>query len=646
MTDFVQYHQTPHSRWRIRKKKPWFIVLGILVFIVISSGLYYRSALAALYTHAHKGKVEFEEAKNSLRQQKFADTSDHLRVSIEAFSDAHNAVGKLGGLKVIPLIGRQVKAVDNALQVGMQAGSALLTLVGVAEHVTAPLQRDASTNFASISVDEKRSILESIAEGQPEIQGAKAQMDLAIQYLNAIPKHGLVGPLAGAIKPLREQLPVIDNVLDKAIPAVQVLPGILGYPEKRSYLFLLQNNTELRPTGGFIGTYGSVTFSNAEITAFTTHNVYTLDNAARDKIDIAPPAPLHTYLSADKWFFRDSNWSPDFPTAAQEAIRFYDIETETKGAFDGVIAVTPTFISDLMKVTGNITIGSTKYTPENLVDVLEYSVEKGYAEQGVSDDARKEVIGKLAQELFQRLLTIPHDRWSDVWKTLVDNVSEKQVLMYLNDQSEESFVRELGWGGEMRQTDGDFLMIVDANLASLKTDPGVKRSIDYSVEPDGDKLKAILTMHYSNEGVFNWKSTRYRTFVRFYVPQGSSLVSATGFFTNDKLQNGKPTDPSVNDELGKTVFAGFTSIEPKESRDIILTYMLPNSLAERYRSGQYSLLIQKQPGTEAHGLSLDITAEKPIQSYSPAEQGSVDGKTAHFTTDLRQDRLFSTLFRQ
>lgn len=646
MTDFARYPQADRSRWRIRKKKPWFIVLGIFVFVVLGSALYYRSALAALYTHANRGKAEFERAKNSLQQQKFADSSEHLRLSIEAFSDAHDAVGKLGGLKVIPLVGRQVNAVDNALQVGMQAGSALVTLVGVAERVTAPLQRDESTNFASISNEEKRSILESVAEGQPEIQGAKAQMDLAIHYLNAIPKHGLVGPISGAIKPLREQLPIIDTLLEKAIPAVQVLPGVLGYPEKRSYLFLLQNNTELRPTGGFIGTYGTITFSNAEITTFMTHNVYALDSAARDRMNIAPPAPLQTYLNADRWFFRDSNWSPDFPTSAQEALKFYDIESDTKGAFDGVIAVTPTFISDLMRVTGNITIGGTKYTPENLTDVLEYSVEKGYVARGASDDSRKEVIGKLAQELFQRLLTIPHNRWSDVWKTLVKSVSEKQVLMYLNDESEESFVRELGWGGEMRQTDGDFLMAVDANLASLKTDPGVKRTIDYTVAPDGDKLKATMTMHYSNEGTFNWKSTRYRTFVRFYVPQGSSLVSASGFFTNDKLQNGKPTNPSVNDELGKTVIAGFTSIEPKESRDIILTYTLPASLAERYQSGKYSLLIQKQPGTEAHGLSLDIIAEKPIQSYSPAEQGSVEGKTAHLNTDLRQDRFFSAVFRQ
>lgn len=645
MTDFAQARRVTRSRPWWKKVKTWVTVIVVVIVVCGVSLLYYRSALAALYDHAIKGKTDFESAKTQVQQQKYGDAAVSMRSAAEQFGQAHTAAGKLGGLRVVPLIGRQVKAVDNLLQVGVQAGTAAASLIDVANAITAPLQRDANTNFASISVAEKRKILEGVAQGQPEIQGAKAQMDLAMQYLDEIPEKGLVGPLASAIKPLREQIPQIDNVLNKAIPAVQVLPAILGYPDQRSYLFLLQNNTELRPTGGFIGTYGVVQFSNADINSFTTHNVYALDNPAENTINIDPPAPLKQYLAANHWFFRDSNWSPDFPTSAQEALRFYNLETGTTGAFHGVIAVTPTFISDLMRITGDIKIGGTTYTPDNLVDVLEYSVEKGYVAQGASDADRKQIIGDLADELFRRILTLPHSKWPDLWGTLANNVDEKQILMYMQDHNEEQFLQDLGWAGEVKTADDDYIMIVDANLASLKSDPGVKRSIEYSVVPDGQNLKATLIMHYNNEGTFNWKSTRYRTYVRFYVPQGSTLLSSSGFLTNDKLHNGKPTDPTVSEELGKTVIGGFTSIEPQATGDITLNYTLPSGITDKLQNGSYSLLVQKQPGTEAYGLSLDITAEKSIQSYSPADQGKVEGKKVHFATDLRQDRYFSTSVR-
>lgn len=640
--NFMHGHKTSNRKnlhWR--KWRPLiFVIVGILGILILWS-LFYIAPARALYTNAKDGKNEFTAAEASLKVQHFTEAKDQLQKGVTHFQTAQEAAHKIQGPRFLPVIGRQIRAVDSLLQVGVQAGLGAETLVSLAEKVTAPLHADGNTSFASISSAQKRDVLAAIAQSAPDIQGAKAQLDLAVQYLDAIPEKGLLGPLASAVKPVREQIPQLDKGLENALPAVQVVPAIIGYPDSRSYLFLLQNNTEIRPTGGFIGTYGAVHFSNGEITNFTTHNVYELDNGAVGKTTIDPPAPLQKYLAADHWYFRDSNWSPDFPTAAQEALRFYDLESQTTGQFDGVIAVTPNFISSLMKITGDIKIGGSTYTADNLVDLLEFNVEKGYQVQGLSDVERKQVIGDLAQELFHRLLTLPQSRWSEVWKVLGENVTEKNLLMYLKNTEEQSFVQSSHWAGEVKATNGDYVYVVDANLASLKSDPGVKRSLEYSVDEQDGKLSATLTVHYKNEGAFNWKSTRYRTYVRIYVPQGSTLTSSSGFLTDDKLHNGKPTDPTVTDELGKTVIGGFTSIEPQEEGTLTLHYTLPSGLQDQMQNGQYSLLVQKQPGTDAHGLTLDIHAPRSIQSYSPAETGSTSGKTAHFSTDLQQDRTFS-----
>ncbi|MBT3949289.1 DUF4012 domain-containing protein, partial [Candidatus Parcubacteria bacterium] len=44
-----------------------------------------------------------------------------------------------------------------------------------------------------------------------------------------------------------------------------LLPGLLGFTEKKTYLVLLLNNTEMRPGGGFIGTYVTLQANKGDV---------------------------------------------------------------------------------------------------------------------------------------------------------------------------------------------------------------------------------------------------------------------------------------------------------------------------------------------------------------------------------------------
>lgn len=636
-------HHKRKRTWWSRYGKNIAIVLAVLVGLFFIAYLRYHTPAQALYHDASAGKRNFEQAKTALEDRRFSDAQQEFHDAVGHFTEAQKNVGKLGGLKLIPGVGRQITAVDNLLHVGIEGGDAAQTLSAVAGRVLAPIASK-DVNFASIPASQKGDILKLLSQSEPDLQGAKADIDLAATYLERIPNKGLLGPLASAIKPLRESFPALQSGLEQSLPLAQVAPAMLGYPTSRSYLFLLQNNTELRPTGGFIGTYGITTFVSGEIKQFVTHNVYELDSPAESFISERPPDPLQKYLKASKWFFRDSNWSPDFPTSAKTALRMYDTEKRAPQNLDGVIAVTPEFIGSLLELTGPIKVDSITFTKDNLVDTLQYQVEVAYAQQGVSDANRKEIIGKLSQSLFTKMLTLPQNKWGDLWDILKRNVAQKQFLVYLRNEQEQAFVKNLGWGGEVRSAEDDYLMVVDANLASLKSDPGVKRSIEYSVQNNGS-LEATLKVHYDNQGAFNWKSTRYRTYTRIYVPQGSVLTSATGFMTDDKLHNGKPANPTTADELGKTVFSGFISIEPKTNGTLELHYALPEKVKTAQEKGTYDLLVQKQPGTDTHGLRLDIEASGRIQSHSPQTDANVAGKHVIYQTVLDQDRTFTVGFR-
>src|SRR6185295_17089120 len=111
-------------------------------------------------------------------------------------------------------------------------------------------------------------------------------------------------------------------------------------------------------------------------------------------------------------------------------------------------------------------------------------------------------------------------------------------------------------------------MVVDANLASLKTDFAMNRTLRYEIlKNTAGQWIGRTTVHYENHGHFDFKTSRYRTYTRLYVPLGSQLVRVVGALQNDKILNpkGDQGKPDVSTELGLTVFGAFTSIEPGQS---------------------------------------------------------------------------------
>ena len=81
-----------------------------------------------------------------------------------------------------------------------------------------------------------------------------------------------------------------------------------------------------------------------------------------------------------------------------------------------------------------------------------------------------------------------------------------------------------------------------------------------------------------------------RNWIRFYVPQGSKLVSFDG--SSKKVQS--------YDELGKTVFEGFLGVPTQGQATVTLKYTLPSNID----TSNYSLLVQKQAGVEEQKLKV------------------------------------------
>lgn len=387
-----------------------------------------------------------------------------------------------------------------------------------------------------------------------------------------------------------DQLAALQHEFTAYADATRLLYGVVAAKPQATYLLLLQNNTELRPTGGFIGTYGILQVENGSIKEFFLKDIYQLDDNAPVDLAATPPAPLRQHFGRERLYVRDANWEPDFPTAAEDVLALYYAEGGT-GRVEGVIALTPDIVLDLLDALGPVTVEGITYDRSNFLDTLQYEVQRGQIEKGKPKEERKDVVNVIGQTLVARLQTLPFGEWTRFDNRIMHNLRRKNLQFHLFDEQLQALAARNGWNGSIRQeVPGDYLFVVDANLGSLKSDPVVARTIAYSVaETEGQMIADVAVTYRHADPTPDWKTSHYRTYTRVYVPAGAELLEVWGAMKDDTQARG-PVDTAT--AYGKTVFGAFVAVNPGETKVLRYRYRLPATI----RLEDYSLTLQKQAG--------------------------------------------------
>jgi len=614
--------------WFILKYAFIIVIVGLVVLLIALGGAY--KDLRAAGEHGLAGKNNITAAvvaaKNrdwSQAQTLSAQASFEFKVSLAslAASRSNPAIQKFAPIRT------QINDLEYLLKTADILSLSLERGLPIASQLDGISAGAGVSSFIDLSESDKARFIKSIYESEPELNGLKANIDLALLNLDKIHRIGILWPIYGQISDMKQELAQASELLSKTTPLIKLLPALAGYPDTSRFLLILQNNDELRPTGGFIGVYGILETRNGEILTIDTDDSYHIDMpAARsDKWTLEAPEPLKKYLKVEKWYFRDSNWSPDWPTAAAQVASIYQGENEAVGnavaPFTGIVAITPDFVGDLLNLVGPITVRGETYDATNFQPLLQYNVEIAYKDQAISSWDRKDIVDELMGELRSRLFKLSADQLSELVKIIDNNITEKNIQAYFPNAGWQSLGREVGMGGELKQADSDYLMVVDANLGAFKSDAVIKKDISYTLSQDDKGLNATVRLDYTHEGGFDWRTTRYRSYTRVYAPLGSRLISLKGV---DEAN----ADISVNDDpgLNKTVFGFFWSIEPGTNASAALSYSLPDRLNAQMPAGAYNLLVQRQAGSRINSLRI---------IYRPTA-----GKTKEWSDDLNTDKYF------
>lgn len=436
----------------------------------------------------------------------------------------------------------------------------------------------------------------------------------------------------------------IRSTIRAVLPLVNNANEILGKSSKKTYLVLLQNNMELRPTGGFIGSFALLTFEDGRFINLEVQDVYSADGQLKGHVE--PPAPIKEHLGEAAWFLRDANWSPDFPTTARRSAWF--IEKELGQKVDGVIAVDLEIAKQLIAAAGPITLNdfNEQITEQNLYEKTQYAVEGDFFP---GSRAKKDFLTALSRELFFEFFGQENDlttkKMAVFARSVLSVLNSRHMAIWIDNSDVMNELRKVGWDGGLRSPvcrnqEGciaDYLMVVEANLGVNKANYFLDRSFSLEIAPQEKELSHKLTITYQNrsqDGV--WPGGDYKNYVRFLLPTQASNFS-TRIINPTTGEELKPELDVILEKEEKRSVGMLVTIPAKQERQVVFSWGVPI----KTESKEVVFLWQKQLGTgnDPLWLNFKLPEEQELVSVFPTPS-LTELSSVGYNTNLAQDLVF------
>lgn len=582
-------------------------------------------------------------AEENLKVFDFKAASLNFKEAYNFFTQAGESLDVAGsslGAVIAELPGAEkLKSAKNLVEIGKlvaTSGQAMTDAVDVLSKTATILDKNAKSGAKSDIFEE---LLDALNLSKINITKAAA---LAVQIdENIIPEDKREVFLG-----FKNNLPEIKTKVDETIEFVEFFEGLLGGSKQSRYLLLFQNNTELRPSGGFPGTYGVITFENGLMKDFSVEDIYNLD--AKQPRNFVPPVPLQHITPT--WGMRDAAWFVDFSVSAQKVAWFY--KQATGEDVDGVITITPQIIAEIIDLIGPIPMNEYGLTinGENFIAELQAEIE-----YGPNRTQPKQIVKDLTPKLLEKIYSSEGENWLSIFQTILAGLDRKDILMYFNNLQLRNFAVEHGFSGNIKTVEDDYLMVNLANIKGSKTDRYTDTSYTVATTIGNDGYAhhnlSITRKHNGGNEKYGFYNRQNPAYVRVLVPTDSELVSISGnsevnykplikydssFSIDDdllKLERGMVFDSkgqvATFKEAGKTGFAFWLVTDPGEETTVVLSYKTPLNSEDDYK-----LYIQKQPGITAD-VNLILRSEIPITGTTQ-NLNNVD-KTFYLKKPLDQD---------
>lgn len=421
----------------------------------------------------------------------------------------------------------------------------------------------------------------------------------------------------------------------------EYIPVLIGANETAEYMVILQNEAEMRSSGGLLTAYGSMKIDNGEFDEnINLSDTWNIENYVRSITNVGPDdfyqlTSYPPYVSPWGGYYQniygqlylmnsgcgatslraqDAGLYPDLTWTMNIFSDYYDVANQYNKAdypsYDHMLIINHKFAQDLIKLVEPIQLeGYGDVTSENLFEVIKFETDDTSRQ---FDPNRKEIIGEIANIAKEKFLDLPLTDMPLVANTVIKSFQAKDIAIGSKDATIQQYLDDYGLSGKVaREFDGDYFHLNEAQNCSLKLNRWVRDTVlnEVHISNDGSIRKSIV-VHWTQPKIFEdsiskqyWPTLqyRYRAWVRVFMPEGSYITSSDGYNRSHPFTYYPQEyyDGTMNKYVSDNIIAfdhrRFTESDPIDKQDLIVSYNLPDNL--NYNANkEYKVLIQKHPG--------------------------------------------------
>jgi len=650
-----------------------FAAMACVIFLAVFGTSFIKRGLQIKGLVLDNGRgayADLAQAKEEILNKNFQGSQFKFNDAYDRFDEITKDLNGLGSVilnvsRFIPYVSKLssgaalAQAGKDVSKIGVLAGQTM----AIMDDFKNPLSQTDDSGNNSVS------LLKLFQDTNNNVQQIQTLLADAEDNINRVNAEDIPEEQRAQFADMKNKLPEMNKFLTEFVGNSQIFTDVLGGNGPRKYLFLFQNNQEMRATGGFIGTYGILDIFNGRINKFFIDGIFNPDGQLMEKV--VPPAPIQKISAA--WSLHDSNWFPNFPTSAEKATWFYE---KTGGpTVDGVITMTPAVMQKLLEITGPIDLPDYGVTvdKDNFVEKVQQEAEVDYDKEL---NQPKKILADLAPKILDKIFNAKN--FSDIAKTMnvmMESLNEKQILIYSKNYDIEKELSTLGWSGEILNTQKDYLSVINTNINGFKTDGVIDEKIEHSAEIQGDgtviDTVTITRHHNGGNSNFDWWNKVNADYMRVYVPKGSQLLSAEGQtrefdsppldynalnfkrdaqvqMEEDSMQIDEASGTRIYDDSEKTVFANWVYVSPQETVTVKYKYLLPFKVTLGGNNNPvdtYSLLAQKQSGSVGSQFVSNISFPSDYKiNWKYPDEITADGSSLKLETILKTDKFIGVAF--